>query len=194
VLQYLAMSVGRGNERERVGDEPSTAERRRRCAVRLDQLGVRPGISRRRLIRLLERQEGRPIRVVHDGENGHLRGYSAGVSASVDRLTHADRIVITVADPLRSERAKHAEAHEWAHLILDPGSRELLSTSVQAGPDAPSGMHYKCNVSDEVEREVEITAYLLQRYMDMPLILESMPAQSELGSVLARRVGGLDPL
>lgn len=188
------MSGGMGHDQERAGDEPSTAERRRRCAVRLDELGVRPGISRRRLIRLLEQQEGRPIRVVHDGENGHLRGYSAGVSASVDRLTYTDRIVITVADPPRSERAKHAEAHEWAHLILDPGSHELLSTSVQAGPAGPAGIHYKCNVSDEVEREVEITAYLLQRYMDMPLILESLPAQSELGSVLARRVNGLDPL
>ena len=183
-----------GYEQERAGDEPSTAERRRLCAARLDELGVRPGISRRRLIRLLERQEGRPIRVVHDGENGHLRGYSAGVSASVDRLTHADRIVITVADPLRSERAKHAEAHEWAHLILDPGSRELLSTSVQTGSTSPVGIHYKCNVSDEIERQVEITAYLLQRYMDMPLILETSPAQSELGWVLARRVGDRDPL
>jgi hypothetical protein len=164
--------------------EVSAAELRQRCADRLEGLGIRPGITRRKLMARLRRHTGRPIKIKHEGEHGHLLHHPAAVSAMIDYRPTRRTISVWIADPRRSARGKHAVCHELSHLIVTPRAQTLVSHSSSG---ALSVVKYKCGCTSDEEREVEMTAYLLQRYMKSSLLPDDQPAASGLGLVLARR-------
>jgi hypothetical protein len=178
------------------GDPVSEAAAvRARCAQRLERLGVRPGVTRRKLRALLRRQEGRAIQVIHDGRDGHLHSYPAAVSARIDRRLKARRILIWIADSPRTARAKHCEFHELAHLIVQPGQGEEIVSMVDATrTGTTSTPRFQCGCGEALEREVEATAGLLGDLMLGPLAPTTLTVSSGPGLVLARRAGGLDVL
>ena len=172
----------------------SAAELQQRCAERLEHLGVRPGISRRRLLAVLRKQEGRPIRIKHRGKQGHLVGYPPAVSAMVDRRTDRRHILVLVADPRRSARGRHALLHELSHLLVAPSDDNVVSrirTGGTAADDSaasgPPGLQFRCGCNDGEEREVEMTAHLLAQYTGSVLLAGDIPPGSGPGQVLARR-------
>jgi hypothetical protein len=215
--------------REQRQDPPSAlsaADLELQCAERLEQLGVRPGTSRRRLMAILRKQEGRRITVKSRGEHGRLLGHSASTSALVDRRPERRDILVLIADPRRSARGRHTLLHELSHLVVAPGGPSLTSrlradsargdagqdearqdeavqpadaraADAQAedarADDARFGLQYRCGCSDAEEREVEMTAHLLQRYMGSALLPDDEPAASGLGLVLARRGPAREP-
>ena len=181
----------------------SAAELQQRCAERLEHLGVRPGISRRRLLAVLRKQEGRPIRIKHRGKQGHLVGYPPAVSAMVDRRTDRRHILVLVADPRRSARGRHALLHELSHLLVAPSDDNVvsrirsasaptgsaLSGSALSGSatDGVPGLQFRCGCNDGEEGEVEMTAHLLAQYTGSVLLAGDIPPGSGPGQVLARR-------
>ena len=171
----------------------SAAELQQRCAERLEHLGVRPGISRRRLLAVLRKQEGRPIRIKHRGKQGHLVGYPPAVSAMVDRRTDRRHILVLVADPRRSARGRHALLHELSHLLVAPSDDNVVSRirsgSALSGSaaDGVPGLQFRCGCNDGEEREVEMTAHLLAQYTGSVLLAGDIPPGSGPGQVLARR-------
>jgi hypothetical protein len=219
------------NETENPLDRASSAGRplnaadlQQRCAERLERLGVRPGTSRRKLISILRKQEGRRITIRSRGEHGRLLGHPASTSALVDRRPERRDILVLVADPRRSARGRHALLHELSHLIVAPGGPSLTSQLRADGDDdangdaagdldgdldgdaagdldaaalvsagAHLGQQYRCGCEDEEEREVEMTANLLEHYMSSALQPHDEPAASSLGVVLARRGSTHEP-
>lgn len=167
----------------RSSGEMSAAELRQRCADRLESLGIRPGITRRKLLAVLRRHTRRSIKIKHEGEHGHLLHHPAAVSAMVDYRAKRRKIFVLIADPRRSARGKHALCHELSHLIVTPRTDAIVSHSSPAAV----GKKYKCGCTSDEERAVEMTAYLLQRYMGSALLPDDQPAASGLGLVLARR-------
>jgi len=163
--------------------EMSAAQLRQRCADRLESLGIRPGITRRKLMAVLRRRTRRPIKIKHEGEHGHLLHHPAAVSAMIDYRPTRRTIFVWIADPRRSARGKHTVCHELSHLIVTPGTDVIVS---HTSPGV-AGVRYKCGCTSDEEREVEMTAYLLQRYMGSALLPDDQPAASGLGVVLARR-------
>lgn len=162
----------------------------RRCLQRLTNLGVAPGIKLPRLLDLLSQQEGRPINIQQHGKNGYLLNAPTHVSGMVDRRPERADIRIFTADPPRSARGTHERNHELGHLVVAPGGPSFTSHLRTSAPDsalASSYRQYRCGCEDEEEREVEMTAHLLQHCLTSRLPLDGQPAKSQLGSVLARR-------
>lgn len=171
-------------------DVPSAATVRAHCAERLRQLGIRPGISKRKLKALLQRQEGRRIDVVHRGVDGHLYGSHAGHSARLDRRPQAKRITVWVADPPRSARGQHCLFHELAHLIVEPRNAESVISVLQPPGEGAGTPRFDCGCSEAVEREVEATAGLLGEFTVGPLAPTTVVVASGPGLVLGRHGGG----
>ena len=192
--------------------DDSSAERDRRCVQRLEQLGVHPGISLRRLLGTLRKQEGRPIKITQRGQHGRLLHLPAKVSALVDRGPERRSILVWIPeDPKRSMRGKRVLLHELAHLIVTPRdelrilSQVLPVTAASDSPlpasvdlpaaDLPDGIdlrdgtavQFHCNVEDDEEREVEWTAGLLQHYMAPWMQQRELPPASGLGLFVTRR-------
>lgn len=171
-------------------DETDVLALRQRCLQRLTRLGVGPGITLRRLVRLLSEQEGRPITIKRHGRNGHIHNAPTNVSAMLDRRPERADIAILVADPPRSARGTHERNHEFGHLVVAPGGPSFTSHLQAPAPAyalASSFLQYRCECDDEEEREAEMTAHLLQHFLTSRLPLDGQPAKSQLGSVLARR-------
>lgn len=183
----------------REGTDVSDAARIQRCVERLDRLGIRPGTSLRRLLAVLRKQEGRPIKITQRGRHGRLLHMPAEVSAWVDRAPARRSILILLAeDHKKSMRGRRLLLHELGHLIVRPHHElNVQSRLISPGPSdlghtgdlgyANSYRQLRCNVDDEEEREVELTAGLLQHYMAPWMQQKELPPASGLGLVLARR-------
>jgi hypothetical protein len=171
-------------------DVLSAAAVRANCAERLRRMGIRPGISKRKLKALLQRQEGRRIDVIHRGVDGHLYGTPAGYSARLDRRAKARRITVWVADPRRSARGQHCLLHELAHLIVQPGSGEPMVSIMRPPGDSIGAPRFDCGCGEAVEREAEATAGLLGEFLVGPLTPTTVTVTSGSGLVLARHGGG----
>lgn len=190
-----------------------TTERDRRCVERLEQLGVHPGTSLRRLLGTLRRQEGRPIKITQRGQHGRLLHLPAKISALVDRSPARRSILVWIPeDPKRSMRGKRVLLHELAHLIVTPRDELRVVSevvplaageSIELPTDAklPDGIdlrageavQFRCNVEDEQEREVEWTAGLLQHYMAPWMQQRELPPASGIGLFITRRGTDHDP-
>ncbi|ABS06065.1 hypothetical protein [Kineococcus radiotolerans] len=193
--------------------DDSTAARDQRCVQRLEDLGVHPGISLRRLLTTLRKQEGRPIKITQRGQHGRLLHLPAKVSALVDRDPERRSILVWIPeDPKRSMRGKRVLLHELAHLIVTPrdelrvvsqvipvraadGEQRLDGLNLPVNADLPEGVdlydekaiQFHCNVEDDEEREVEWTAGLLQHYMAPWMQQRELPPASGLGLFVTRR-------
>jgi hypothetical protein len=173
----------------------SDTDRSRRCVERLEHLGIQPGTSLRRLMGALRKQEGRGIKITQRGSHGRLLHMPAEVSAFVDRAPYRRNILIVLAEnPRRSVRGKRLLLHELSHLIVRPHHQlnlasHLLPTAGQGLLDPTNSgiQQFRCSVDDEEEREVELTAGLLQHYMAPWVQQKELPPVSGLGLVLARR-------
>lgn len=198
VHEPMSHEPERSSSALREGAEVSDAARSQRCVERLERLGIRPGTSLRRLLAVLRKQEGRSIKITQRGSHGRLLHMPAEVSAFVDRAPARRSILILLAeDHKRSMRGRRLLLHELGHLIvrphhqlsvqsrLIPAGREGLEADVLAGVDGYQ--QFRCNVDDEEEREVELTAGLLQHYMAHWMQQKELPPASGLGLVLARR-------
>jgi len=177
---------------------------------RLEQLGIHPGTSLRRLLATLRKQEGRPIKITQRGQHGRLLHLPAKISALVDRDPDRRSILVWIPeDPKRSMRGKRVLLHELAHLIVTP--RDELRVVSQVLPLAPEetiklaadaelpggidlradeAVQFHCNVEDEQEREVEWTAGLLQHYMAPWMQQRELPPASGVGLFITRRGNG----
>jgi len=187
-----------------------TTERDRRCVERLEQLGIHPGTSLRRLLATLRKQEGRPIKITQRGQHGRLLHLPAKISALVDRDPDRRSILVWIPeDPKRSMRGKRVLLHELAHLIVTPCDELRVvsqvppltpqeTTELPADAELSGGIHlrgdeavqFHCNVEDEQEREVEWTAGLLQHYMAPWMQQRELPPASGFGLFITRRGNG----
>lgn len=165
--------------------QASEAEVRARCLERLLKLGVRPGITSRKLLALLEKQEGRRIDVEYQGLP-HLRGFDPSISARLDRRAERARILILVAESKRSDRARHCLTHEQSHMIVQP--RKLIVSTTSSDVDPGSGLEHRCESDDVIEREVEMTAHLLHELFDgTGALWNPRPLATGPGMVITRR-------
>lgn len=187
-----------------------TTERDRRCVERLEQLGIHPGTSLRRLLATLRKQEGRPIKITQRGQHGRLLHLPAKISALVDRDPDRRSILVWIPeDPKRSMRGKRVLLHELAHLIVTPCDElRVVSQVLPLAPEEtiklptdaelPGGIdlrtneavQFHCNVEDEQEREVEWTAGLLQHYMAPWMQQRGLPPASGFGLFITQRGNG----
>jgi hypothetical protein len=190
--------------------QDGTTERDRRCVERLEQLGIHPGTSLRRLLATLRKQEGRPIKITQRGQHGRLLHLPAKISALVDRDPDRRSILVWIPeDPKRSMRGKRVLLHELAHLIVTPCDElRVISQVLPLAPEetiklpadaelpggidlrADEAVQFHCNVEDEQEREVEWTAGLLQHYMAPWMQQRELPPASGVGLFITRRGNG----
>jgi hypothetical protein len=182
----------------------SSTPRDRRCEDRLENLGVRPGVSLRRLLSVLRKQEGRPIKISQRGQHGRLLHMRAEVSAVVVRTAPGSIPIWLPENPHRSMRGRRVLLHELSHLIvrpcdrLDVVSRPAVAADVLPAEYLPAGLtdpsmtpvQLRCDVDDEEERDVEWTAGLLQHYMAPWVQQRELPPASGVGLFIARRGGG----
>lgn len=193
VNELMSQEPQRSTSALRERTNVSDAARVQRCVERLERLGIRPGTSLRRLLIVLRKQEGRPIKITQRGRHGRLLHMPAEVSAWVDRAPARRSILILLAeDHKKSMRGRRLLLHELGHLIVRPHHQlSVQARLISPGPDglehAGGYQQFRCNVDDEEEREVELTAGLLQHYMAPWMQQKELPPASGLGLVLARR-------
>ena len=175
------------SSRDGVDGQASEAEVRARCLERLLRLGVRPGITSRKLHALLEKQEGRSIDVEYQGLP-HLRGLNPSISARLDRRAERARILILVAESKHSDRGNHCLTHEQCHMIVEP--RKLIVSTTSTDIDPGSGLEHRCESDDVIEREVEMTAHLLHELLHgTGALWNPRPLATGPGMIITRRGG-----